>query len=216
MKYQNENEMCKDVTELIMGLLIDETKNGFQCIAEVPKNYFSNDHFDMVIIDRDNYRVLPIEYKLTGFKGLLSQINRSAFMKPIGIINSNIKVENRKWVGAEQIFCYTGKDAELDFIYKRLSTMNNTSRFWHSAFDPWAIVLWFAYMGKPNNLNGGVFTGERKTFHKIFIDAVINLQKQYNNKLDWFAVNAILRCGYSDKVSKKYYNIAMKKLKDGK
>ena len=214
MKYKTENEFCIEVTKRLLGICIyDDSK--YLCVPEIPNGFFSNDRTDMLIINMSRKEMFGIEYKLNDIKKLEKQLIMNCRIKLIGIINKKIPIEEFNMF--QRIFGYTGEDYQIEILHSRIiNPMCNisSSDIWTSIYDSgWARFYYFAFKNDESSLNGGLKQSNRKSLFYYYIQAVKNLQKDYDNKLDFLIVNSILDIGYSVNVAKKYYNRAMREIK---
>ena len=207
MKYKTENEFCIETTKILVGICIDDDSR-YICVPEVPKGFFSNDHTDMLIMNMKRKEMFAIEYKLNDLKGLKHQLIMNQKVRTIGIINKEIPSEPVSIDNFNiNLFGYTGKDCEIDKLFHKLSI---SETFWTSIYySGWARFYYYAFKNNKSNLDGGLKNCKRKTFHHYYIQAIKNLQKDYDNKLDFMIVNAVFNVGYSISTAKKYYKIAM-------
>lgn len=63
MRFSSEREFCRAVTEILLGVSVGSGRK-LVAIAEVPWGYFSNEQFDMLLLDVKNLEYLEVEYKL--------------------------------------------------------------------------------------------------------------------------------------------------------
>lgn len=199
--------MCKEVTALIVGGLIDTDIHHFQTVPEAPKDYFSNHHVDMVIIDRINRKFMMIEYKLNNTNALANQLANRAGSRVMGIINS---IPRSKF---PDIFPYDGSDRMLGIILNATRQwINFPTSYWNSIYSGFGMIYWWGYVNQPSSLEGGTgINDERPTFHHLFKRAVTNLQNSYGWKLKETEVLAILKgAGYGESTMVKHYRTAMK------
>jgi len=195
IKYKTENEMCKDITTLIGGLLIGLCE--FQYIPEVPR-FSHNNHFDMLLIDRTNRQVLAIEYKLSDINSLINQCWRGSINK-MGIINRQLKPN--KHLEKVKIFSFIGFDNEIEIINEHL--LSHWS--WTKVFgNPLANVYWYGYIDKISSLDGGFKNGDRISFFQLYKTAIKNLQIMSDWKLNFDIIYEILG-SYSISIALKYF-----------
>ena len=200
MKYNSEIEMCRDVTELISGILIPRRH---KYIPEVPRGP-QNNHADMLFLF-DTGNMFVIEYKLNNPKDLLRQVMVNSFT--IGIVNQKVKEDfykNGCWQH-NLIHSYIGEDWELDRISKRINGKykfgsNHKSRT--QVFGLEAIYYW-GYLNTNSSLDGGIKTGKRLSLYELYRQAIINLQEEYNWKLDSYLVHKVL--GYYETSTAKHH-----------
>ena len=193
MKFKKESEFCEHVTKILLGLLVGEGRNTI-CVPEVPFGYFSNEQFDMLLLDTKNQEYLMVEYKLNDLRGLKAQV--ANLSRAIGIINSNARHDT-----IYSIFCYTGKDSQIE----RINKFGVGSRYhWNSIYDSFGMVYYWAYKHNKDDFNGGITGGNRVGFAAVYQQAIINLHKEYG-RLDFLITHATLRSGYGISTSKKYY-----------
>lgn len=214
IKFRYEVDMCKHVTEVISGILIP-TKHRF--FAEVPRNA-NNDHADMLFV-LDNGRMFIVEYKLNNPKILMGQVKRSDFA--FGIINQEMKKKNFGFDYSDgQIIPYTGADIDCERIADKVLgsvrpwKMDNkryypfgSTRFDYSTLS----VYWWGYMHEKSDINGGIKSGKRISFYRLYIRAIKNLQKHYDYKLDFDLTWSMLRF-YGRGTALKHYKQAMGEL----
>jgi len=200
-KFKTEVDMCEEVTQLIVGGLIDTETHYFQTIPEAPKAHFSNDHVDMLIIDRETRQYLMIEYKLSDAKGLANQL---AF-PIIGVINS---IPRKPY---HNMFPYDGSDRLLEILL-RATRQKNINSHWQPIYGGWGMVYWWGYHGVESSLKGGTGFGEKRpTFHHLYIQAIVSLQNAYEWKLGRDEVLAIFSgIGYGESTMIKHYRTALK------
>ncbi len=197
MNFKTENEFCRETTKLLLGLSVGSGRSVI-AIPEVPWGYYSNEQFDMLLLDVKNLEYMPIEYKLSDLAGLRKQ--RSRLVGSVGIINA--KVPPKSW----GIYPYTGEDAEIDQLDKVLFGEFST---WRSVYCRFGLIYYWAYKNNESDLNGGTTGGGRDNFATVYMQAIRSLHKHYG-KLDFMLTHAALSSGYSVSVSKKYYNQAIK------
>lgn len=208
INYTSESEMCKDITELISGILIPIKHRFF---AEVPRSSHNN-HSDMLFMC-DNGTMFIIEYKLSGIDKLKTQINQNnnpAYT--IGIINQDIKkYKDKNTVDYGRIFQYTGEEWEIDKLSNFLLGMWRTSyrQFGKDRFyDNHLMVYWWGYRYSDCNIDGGIKSGKRMSFYELYKQAIKNILITYDWKLDFEIVYSILGF-YSYYVAKKYFDIVI-------
>ena len=198
MKFKTEVEFCEHTTEILLGLLVG-TNRKVVCVPEVPFGYFSNEQFDMLLLDTKNQEYLMIEYKLSDLRGLKSQVRTLG--KAIGIINSKGQEEQY------HIFHYTGEDAQIERI-DRFGVGNKYN--WNSIYYGFGMVYYWAYLHNKDNLKGGIVGGNRTGFAAVYCQAIRNLHREYG-LLDFLITHATLKSGYSVATSKNYYRQAIAK-----
>jgi len=213
VKYKSENQFCIDITKQMIGLIWYGQQ--LLCVPEVPKGFFSNDHTDMLIIDKLNKKMIAIEYKLKDLDGLLEQVSTNRCVRTIGIINRNIPVEHAR---NDRVFGVTGHDYQWELMHEEIikGTGSNIPMYmiWTTIYESsWARIYWYAYLHNESNFSGGLKNSGSPTFYHVYIRAIQNLQKEYNYKLDFLICNAMFDIGYSEGVAKKYYKRAMKEIK---
>lgn len=204
IKYKYEVDFCEYITNLIIGALIDSSRSNYQTIAEAPKGLYSNNHVDMLIIDRVKERFLMIEYKLKDEKGLRIQIGSG---KKIGILNRPLKNPH------PLLFSWTGEDWETERISNHILESDRYARGhnWYSIHEHiFGMVYWWGFLNENNSLRGGTGIGEsRPTFHHLYKEAVRNLISKYPN-LTPMLTHKILDSGYTYSTAKKHIRGALK------
>jgi len=202
VKFHKEQDFCEYVMPCILGLWEKDIGN-LQVIAEAPKNFFSNDHVDILVINRKDKDLFAIEFKLSDYKGLQRQVDMTRDkLATIGIINRpmpKVKTYGR-------IYGFTGEDYETERIADHLSKKES---YIHILHCPFGMAYWWGYMGVESNLSGGKGRNtKRPTFHHLYVSAIKNLQKHYDCKLQPLEVAAILGC-YEYDTFMKHYRTAM-------
>jgi len=192
VKYDSEHKFCVETTKMLLGLFVG-TGREVTCHAEVPWGYFSNEQYDMLLLDTKKKEYLAVEYKLSDLSSLKHQTKVGGCA--IGIINT--KTPPTSW-----IYGYTGRDIEIEHIAKMLAGRH--SDMWHSIYSGFGMIYYWAYKNEPNNFDGGITSGEREGFASMYMRAIRNLHKHYG-KLDFMLTHAALNSGYSMTTSKKYY-----------
>jgi len=188
MKYNNEIEMCKDVTELISGILIPRKHKH---IPEVPRTSHNN-HADMLFLFETG-NMFVVEYKLNNPKGLLAQIMNSNFA--IGIVNQKVKKEFYETGNLWQhhlIYSYTGEDWEIEKISERINGKYEFGSNHNKKIGGIESVYYWGYKKIHSSLNGGIKTGKRLSFYELYRQAIINLQEEYNWQLDFYLIYKVL------------------------
>ncbi|KKM60793.1 hypothetical protein LCGC14_1538280 [marine sediment metagenome] len=199
MKYKTEKDFCVATTKILLGLAIG-TGRKLIAIPEVPWGCFSNEQFDMMLLDVKNLEYLAIEYKLNDLDGLRFQTNRLG--SAVGIINA--KTSDNTW----NIFGYTGEDGQIERIDKVIFQMRCYS--WTGIYErEKSMVYYWAYKNRKSDLNGGITGGGREGFASVYIRAIKNLHAHYG-KLDFMVTHSMLNSGYSVGTGKKYYRQATK------
>ena len=204
MKYNSEIEMCKDVTVLISGLLIPRRHRH---IPEVPRCY-GNNHADMLFLFNTG-NMFVVEYKLNNPKELLRQVMLNNFT--IGIVNQKVKEEfytNKTWY-CHRIFSYTGENRQLEKIYDYIDGRYDFGHNHNENIAGIESVYYWGYKKTNSSLEGGIKTGKRLSFYELYEQAIINLQEEYNYKLDFYLVYKVLGF-YGMSTAKKHYKEAMK------
>jgi len=210
-KMKSEADFCDEVSKLIAGIFIGTKKENVVFVPEVPIDYFSNNQIDMLLLDVKNLEYLCLEFKLKNYKALIKQISNAQGkgIPVIGIINNKPKKvcsyesildylpEERK------IFSYTGKDDELELLGDNEKGLL-CPHFWQSIYYSKGMIYYWAYKNEKNNFRGGITTGNRDGFAKIYMQAIKNLLAYYG-KLDFMLIHSCLNSGYSLATSKKYY-----------
>ena len=205
MKYNSEIEMCKDVTELISGILIPRRHRH---IPEVPR-CFGNNHADMLFLFNTG-NMFVVEYKLNNPAELLKQVMLNNFT--IGIVNQKVKKEfydNRETWYRHQIFSYTGEDWELEKINDRINWGYEFGSNHNKNIGGIETVYYWGYKKTNSSLEGGIKTGKRLSFYELYKQAIVNLQEEYNWQLDFYLVYKILGF-YGMSTAKKHYKDVIK------
>jgi hypothetical protein len=138
----------------------------------------------------------------------------------IGIINSGISDKYKKIAKKDRIFTYTGKDSEAeainDFIngryYSSYSGKKEHRKYLEFGDDQHAskrvMVYWWGYMKAASSLEGGLRNCKRLSYFQLYKQAIVNLQEQYNWRLDEYLVFNVLGF-YSLAQSKIYFKDVM-------
>jgi len=196
LKYKTEKEFCEETTKLLIGLLIPDRK--VIAVPEVPWGCFSNEQFDMMLLDVKNQEYLMIEYKLNGLDHLEHQVSR--LQNAIGIINTKLQKESYS------LFGYTGEDEQIERINKY--GVGYKYR-WNSIYHGFGMVYYWAFKDNKSDFSGGITGGGRMGFAAMYKQAIRNLHKKYG-KLDFMITHAVLQSKYSVGTSRKYYRQAIK------
>jgi len=106
------------------------------------------------------------------------------------------------------IFSYTGQDSELELLGSEEKGLLYKHR-WCSVFYGLGMIYFWAYKNNKSDYRGGITSGNRDGYAKVYIKAIRNLHACYG-KLDFMLTHATLSSGYSLSVSKKYYQEAIK------
>lgn len=202
-KYKSELEFCREVCQVIAGLLVDTKREETIFIPEVPHGYFSNEHVDMMLLDVKNLEYLLVEFKLRDIKALERQIAKRD-SNVVGIINSVAKGDSHTYYN---IFNYTGRDAEIEKMGSRVCGIFYPRR-WFSIYRGFGMIYYWAYKHNKSSFDGGLASGNRQMFAGVYKKAIRNLHKHYGS-LDFMLTHAALNSGYSIDVSKKYYRQAL-------
>lgn len=198
MKFKTELEFCVKTTEVVLGLLVGSGRKII-AVPEVPWSYFSNEQFDMLLLDIRNLQYLMIEYKLNDLCSLEYQVKRLG-AAAIGIINTDTKTNNRS------IFGYTGLDRQIERMGDIKQGINWKFR-WASIYNGIGMMYYWAYKNNQSNLLGGKTGGGRAGFAAVYRQAIANLHAQYGS-LDFMITHCVLQSGYSLSASRKHYRIA--------
>lgn len=190
--FKSEVEMCRELTEMISGILIP-TRHKF--IPEVPRGY-GNDHLDMLFI-KDNGGVFGVEYKLGNAKKLNRQVSRNDHV--IGILNQPFDHENFRY---SRLFQFTGQDWEIEKIAQFINGRRKFDRH-HSSSDLLS-VYWWGFQNTESSLEGGLANCKRISFFEVYKNAIKNLQEKYDWKLDEYVIYRILGT-YAISSVKKYF-----------
>ena len=204
-KYNSEIEMCKDVTELISGILIPRRH---KYIPEVPR-CSGNDHADMLFLF-DTGNMFVVEYNLSNPRELLRQVMINNFT--IGIVNQKVKkefYETRTTWHQHQIFSYTGEDWEIEKINDKINGRYEFGHNHNKRIGGIEAVYYWGYKKTHSSLNGGIKTGKRLSFYELYKQAIVNLQEEYNWQLDFYLIYKVLGF-YEASTAKKHYKDAMK------
>jgi len=209
MRYKSENKFCIDTTKKIVGLV--HYGQELLCVPEVPKGFFSNEHTDMLIIDKASRKMFAIEYKLKDISGLMTQVETNQKVRTIGIINKDVGPEAIK----RGVYGFTGQDYQIELLHEIMIYDGNIISLapWTSIYDSsWARLYWYAFKDEETSFNGGLKNSGRPTFHHFYMNAIKNLQADYDNKLDFLIVNSVFNVGYSESTARKYYKKVMKEI----
>ncbi len=207
MKFKTEQEFCKHVTEILLGLSITSGRKLI-AIPEVPWGAFSNEQFDMLLLDIKRQDYLPIEFKLNGLDSLKRQVRR---IKGVGIINTDTKEAGKNVkCGCDfiSLYGYTGLDRQIETIAEDLLHYKYAHYKWFSIYTGAGMTYWWAFKNNESDLNGGITGGNRMSFAVMYVRAIKNLHKQYG-ELDFMLTHSVLRSGYSISTSRKYYRQAI-------
>jgi len=209
MKFKIESEFCESVMPIIFSFWGKDVKY-LQAIPEAPKNYYSNDHIDMIVLNRKKMELFGIEFKLNDLKGLKRQVHMTLYtLNTIGIINRKQKDKDPRIFS---IYDSKEDDIEINRLRKHLLKPKSYKSIFTTRFG---MVYWWGYLNVESSFAGGLAKAKRPTFHHLYITAIMNLQKYYKNKLDQREVFAILGC-YSPVSFNKYYEMAMIKIEEEK
>lgn len=152
----------------------------------------------------DSGQMFIVEYKLNGLESLQKQIYRNDYT--IGIINQNIKKGSQT---GGRIFQYTGmnNDYELETIHNFLIGRYGDfgSNYQKNYSNGNEAVYYWGYRNTESSLQGGIKFGKRLSYYELYKQAIVNLQKHYNWKLDFYLVYSVLG-HYARSTAKKHYD----------
>jgi len=197
--------MCRDVTELISGILIPRRHRH---IPEVPR-CSGNNHADMLFLFNTG-NMFVVEYKLNNPAELLKQVMLNNFT--IGIVNQKVKKEfydNRETWYRHQIFSYTGEDWELEKINDRINWKYEFGSNHNKNIGGIETIYYWGYRNTNSSLNGGIRSGKRLSLYELYRQAIINLQEEYNWQLNFYLIYKVLGF-YAANTAKTHYKEAMK------
>jgi len=170
----------------------------------------------------NNGRMFAIEYKLYGERALEKQVEEN-HPHTFGILNCKLKKTSDDY---RKIFSYTGLKDELksikDFIDGKWYYEGDDGKvlasgvypFGRDRFDKNKIftVYWWGYKNTPSSLIGGFRSGKRLSFCDLYKQAIVNLQEEYQWKLDLYLVYNVLGF-YSKNTCRIFYTEVMNKQK---
>ncbi len=195
MKYKTEKEFCAETTKMLLGLSVGYERKLI-AVPEVPWGCFSNEQFDMLLLDVKNLQYLQIEYKLNDPESLQHQVSR---INGIGIINRETTPNEYS------IYPYTGEDGQIENMDKRIFRYDHR---WRSVYFGFGMIYYWAYKNQGSSFDGGRPGGGRQNFASVYMQAVQNFHAHYG-KLDFMITHAALNSGYSVSTSKRYYRRAV-------